>query len=304
MHCRAARNHVPAATVKVTFSICRGLATLALAFGALAAWGYDAKLHQQFTFLAAKQYNSCVAELGLKLEPFTPLQVRFVARANVQQSQSNLFTRLFRWNYYNRKDQSSNNWLWVVDTRFHAHFSEVQQRLRAPRSEAAGYRDLGRVANYVQTVTSPARAVPVYVGRWWRLNMTDRFDDYPLDAAVVAQRLNGNCDVMSLQDDSYADILQDVATQTLEAVRTPISGMPATWEAFWTPDTKAGNFGEYGPAGNNFGRETTFRCADAQRCVLLDDDPLYQEFAQDRHLAAVLGTIRVMRLASQGADTP
>ena len=262
------------------------------------AFAYDEKLHQQFTFLAAKQFNLCVAELGLPLPPFSPLQVRYVARANVQQAQSKLFTRLFRWNYYNRDDQSANNWLWILDTRFHGHFDELLQRLRSPRDEAAGYRDLGRVANYVQTVTSPARAVPVFTGRWWRLSTTDRFDEYPLDEAAVAAAIGGSCQVLLALDVDFEAVLEDVAQSTLAAVEAPINGMPATWQAFWQPNRKASSFGEYGPAGNNFGRETTFRCGVQPRCVLLEDDPLYAQFALQRHVAAVIGTMRVMHLAS------
>lgn len=262
------------------------------------AWAYNEKLHQQFTFLAAKQFNLCIEELELGLPPFSPLQVRYVARANVQQAQSKFFTRMFRWNYYNREDQSANNWLWILDTRFHSHFDEVQKRLSSPRDEAAGYRDLGRVANYVQTVTAPARAVPVYTARWWRLNTTDRFDEYPMDEASVAAAIRGSCAVLLEPGAGFEAVLKEVAQSTLAAVEAPINGMPTTWAAFWEPDRKAGSFGEYGPAGNNFGRETTFRCGSKQRCVLLADDPLYAQFALQRHIAAVVGTMRVMHLAS------
>lgn len=262
------------------------------------AFAYNEKLHQQFTFLAAKQFNLCVEELKLPLPPFSPLQVRYVARANVQQAQSKFFTRMFRWNYYNREDQSSNNWLWLLDTRFHDHFNEVQQRLSSPKDEAAGYRDLGRVANYVQTVTSPARAVPVYTARWWRFNTTDRFDEYPVDEAAVAAAISDSCKVLLDPPVDFEAVLKGVASSTLQAVDGPIDGMPTSWAAFWEPDRKAGSFGEYGPAGNSFGRETTFRCGAKQRCVLLEDDPLYAQFALQRHVAAVVGTMRVMHLAS------
>lgn len=262
------------------------------------AWAYNEKLHQQFTFLAAKQFNLCIEQLDLELPPFNPLQVRYVARANVQQAQSKFFTRMFRWNYYNREDQSSNNWLWILDTRFHDHFNEVQRRLSSPRNEAAGYRDLGRVANYVQTVTSPARAVPVYTARWWRFNTTDRFDAYPMNEMAVAAAIADSCQVLLEPASGFDEVLKTVAQTTLQAVEAPINGMPTTWSAFWEPDRKAGSFGEYGPAGNNFGRETTFRCGAKQRCVLLKDDPLYAQFALQRHIAAVVGTMRVMHLAS------
>ncbi len=84
-----------------------------------------------------------------------------------------------------------------------------------------------------------------------------------------------------------------LAVDTIEAVQAPIFGMPVTWEAFWRLAEEPGDFGEYGPAGNNFGRETEFDCAQ-ESCVLLDDDPLYRDFALQRHAAAVLATMRAM----------
>jgi hypothetical protein len=70
--------------------------------------------------------------------------------------------------------------------------------------------------------------------------------------------------------------------------------MPVSWQAFWTPSDKPGGFGDYGAAGNNFGRNTEFRCGDRQRCVLLRNDPLYNDFARDRHTDAVRSTMRAM----------
>ena len=77
-----------------------------------------------------------------------------------------------------------------------------------------------------------------------------------------------------------------------------MSGMPTTWEAFWTLGAP-GEFGEYGDAGNNFGRPTRFNCGEAERCVLLKDDPLYAAFALERHVAAVRATMAAMLLAQR-----
>ena len=83
-----------------------------------------------------------------------------------------------------------------------------------------------------------------------------------------------------------------------------IAGLPFTWEVFWKPDERPGSFGEYGVAGNNFGRETEFKCTSARRprCVLLNRDPLYLDFARERHLNAVQSTIAALARL-QHADT-
>ncbi len=68
---------------------------------------------------------------------------------------------------------------------------------------------------------------------------------------------------------------------------------------FWELNDDPENFGEYGPAGNNFGRATEFRCQSDDRCVLLNDDPLYAEFARQRHASAVRGTLGAMLLVQR-----
>ena len=71
----------------------------------LPSLGYAPATHQRLTFIAAQQYNNCVAQLGLSSESLTPLQVRYMARMNVQQAQGNLLRRLVRWDYYNPDDR-------------------------------------------------------------------------------------------------------------------------------------------------------------------------------------------------------
>jgi hypothetical protein len=69
--------------------------------------------------------------------------------------------------------------------------------------------------------------------------------------------------------------------------------MPTSWQAFWRLAEDPGAFGEYGVAGNSFGHRTEFKCS-GQRCVLLDNDPLYRSFAKARHVEAVRATVRAM----------
>lgn len=258
------------------------------------AFAYEGQHHQQLTFLAAKQFNHCVAESAIPM--LTALQVRYIARSNVGLAESNFFVRMFRWGYYDREDQSEHSLLWLIDTRFHEHFNEILERLGRARDPVQIYRDLGRILGYVQSVTSPAHAVPVYTARFWRLSFSDRFDNYPVDEASLEAALGDDCSFLEQWYDSYEDILRASATNTLAAVTAPIAGMPVSWEAFWTLGEETGDFGEYGPAGNSFGRSTSFRCGGGQRCVLLNDDPLYAEFALQRHLQAIRSSLAAMQL--------
>lgn len=275
------------------------LAVVLVFFGTTqGAVAYDGPLHQRLTFLAAKHFNRCVADSAIPM--LTALQVRYMARSNVGLAETNFFVRMFRWGYYDREDQSERSLLWLVDTRFHEHFNEILERLDKAEEPVRIYQDLGRILGYLQTVTSPAHTVPVYTARFWRLSFADRFDSYPVDEQALATALGDDCSFLERWYDSYTDILRVVAEDTLAAVSQPISGMPVSWEAFWELGDDADDFGEYGPAGNTFGRSTSFRCGNRQRCILLDDDPLYAEFALQRHLQAVRGSLAAMQLMQRG----
>jgi len=185
--------------------------------------------------------------------------------------------------------------------------------VRSAPESVARYQALGRIVSYVQLVTSPSRALPVYSARFWRWNFGDRFDAYPLEGDALEAAIDTDaCGFLDPAPRGYRQILREVAADTLAAVRAPIGGLPTTWESFWTPAEQPGDFGEYGPAGNSFGRKVEFPCSPdgEERCVLLDNDPLYAEFALARQLAAVRGTARAMYLhklengdpGSQAAD--
>ncbi|MDH3641154.1 MAG: hypothetical protein OES38_03605 [Gammaproteobacteria bacterium] len=279
------------------------LALLAFAWctAGMPARAYDGEQHQQLTFLAAKQFNRCVA--GTNVPMLTPLQVRYIARSNVGQAERNLFARMFNWRYYDRGAEAERSMMWAFDTRFHEHFNEVLERLNRADDAAKRYSNLGRIVSYVQVVSSPAHTVPVYTARFWRFSVTDRFDRYSVDEDAVAALIADGCDFLNEPAVDYGALVRAVATETLSAVREPIGGIPASWEVFWEFADQAGNFGEYGPAGNNFGRATQFKCRGDERCVLLKDDPLYAQFARERHLSAVRGTMGAMLLMQLGAGT-
>ncbi len=264
-------------------------------------WAYDAGLHQQLTFIAARQYNQC-AQIHGGLSRLSALDTRYIVKANVAQADANVFVRMFRWSYYNREDQSNRAMLGVIETRFHERFNELSAKLAEPRDRSRNLRNLGRVVNYVQDVTSPAHVVPVFTGRWWRFSWNDRFDRFPVDTERVEALVADSCEVVLSPPDTYAKVLNDTAADTLAAVRGRIYDYPTTWEAYWTLARRPGDFGEYGRAGNQFGNRTEFRCGDGQRCLLLENDPLYQEFAVRRHVKAVLASMRSIRLAQLQAQ--
>lgn len=292
----ASHSHTPGGCARALAA--RFVALCALAgFAAAPAHGYEPEIHQKLTFVAAKQLNRCVEGSGAP--GVNALQVRIIAKANTRQADANLFVRMFRWNYYDRSGVGDRDILWVIDTRFHEHFDEVVKRVGTAERTNDRYRELGRIVSYVQDVTSPPHAVPVYATRWWRLALQDRFDRYPVDEDAVSGLVAGSCDEAMKPAPDFHEVLEDAARDTLAAVQEPVNGLPVTWEIFWRANEDPGKFGSYGPAGNNFGRGTRFPCGQPERCVLLDDDPLYAEFALRRHAAAVIATVRAVMIAQR-----
>ena len=267
-----------------------------------AAAAYESPIHQKLTFLAAKQFNRCLA--GRIIPPVNALQVRMIARANARQAETNIFVRMVRWNYYDRSGVGDRDILWVIDTRFHEHFDQQLRELATAGGDAEAFPYVGRILNYVQDVTSPAHAVPVYTTRWWRLRLKDRFDSFPIDEDRVADAVRDSCAHVLASTADYDGVLRETAEDTLTAIEAPMFGLPTSWEAFWTLNENPGKFGEYGGAGNNFGRNTRFRCGIQGRCVLLSEDPLYQEFALQRHISAVVASMRVLLILQRQRMEP
>ena len=264
---------------------------------------FTAARHQELTFLAAQEFNQCVAPSSVPR--LTALQVRYIARANRGIADRNFWRRLSRWDYYDRDQQSGQKLLGFVDTRFHEFFRRSTARLGEQSESRKIYSTLGEIVHYLQEVASPAHVVPIRIVRPLRFRVTDSFDSYPIDKARLIQAPRDRCaSVLGLDSSSAMDLNQllvSTADRTIESVQTSIQGMPATWQAFWKLGD-AGSFGDYGVAGNNFGRRTSFRCPlePDQRCLLLEDDPIYAEYAAGQHMLAIEATMIAIGLLQTG----
>ena len=276
---------------------------------------YQPELHQQLTFLSAKQVSRCLpywqeADASMAINPLSTLDMRYVVRANAARAKGSFFGRMFRWNYLDISQNDSDAVWGMFDTRFNSRFHDLTDQLVVESQQRQRLDALGSLLSHIQDVSTPSRVVPVYTGRWWSFSLQDRFDRYPVDVQRLEAAGQSLCQsvLVQVQDIAGADVGEALsqllfysARQTIIAVRSEINGMPAEWTAFWQPASNDGSgnaFGEYGVAGNNFGDRVEFRCGDtgqdALRCILLKDDPLYQDFAFARHLSAVEATMVAM----------
>ena len=271
----------------VVFALLLGLAADAAA--------YRSDTRQALTFLAAKRFNRCVE--GTDVPRLTALQVRNLVRGNLREAERNVLNRTMRWNYYDRSGDGSQRLLWAVETRMHGRFDSTIDYVLAEEGVTANDRFvfLGILAHYLQSVTIPADVVPIFHPRPWRWPAGDRYSDYDVPEEVLEPYLGDLCtDMFEAGGDAFNELLSSTADATMAAIRAPIADMDTTWNAFWEEDD-AGRFGSYGRAGNSFGKQTRFRCGE-DRCLLLDDDPIYEEFAARQHRLAVLATMRAVLL--------
>ncbi len=260
--------------------------------GTSTSYAYEAGMHQQLTFLAAKQFDRCVEHEPLPL--LTPLEIRYMVKANVALAERGWMSGLLRWHYYDATDADDNGWLWLVQTRINQQFHDEVQALETAEGFAERYTHLGRLLNYVQLMSSPPYALPVFQQRWWRFTTSDRFNAFPLDVPALEAALTDGCQQLDLLQPPPTPqaVLQQVAVDTRSAVLAPIPELTTTWTAFWQPGA-AGDFGSYGAAGNNFGRRVEFPCPD-RRCRFRDNDWRYQEFANARHAQAVIAGMQLL----------
>ena len=268
---------------------------LCLLWVPIISWSYESDIHQQLTFLAAKQYSKCSEVKDGVYQP-SALDVRYLVRANIAQADAGFFSRMFRWNYYSASEQDQRDVLWVIETRFQSHYRNLLRDVELGDHLEARLRAVGRVMSYLQDVTSPARVVPVYTGRWWRFSFSDRFDRFPLDGDAIDERLVGSCERTNSGSEDFESLLTKTAQKTIQAIKQDISGYPVTWQAFWSFAEDERDFGEYGVAGNQFGKRSSFKCGDEERCLLLENDPLYKEFALQRHVHAVEVTMQALQV--------
>jgi hypothetical protein len=265
-----------------------GLCCLVLASG---AQGYNDEIHQQLTFMAARQFNRCVE--GTPVPMLKPLDVRYIVKANLREQNLNFFARMGRWHFYD-EEQRERRVVWFIETRLHERFNDKVAELDAAEDPTVQYAALGSLLNFIQGMTSPAQVVPIYHPRWWRWGASDKFNHFDVDPDGVQKLLDTSCSsLFAMSEKDFQEVLVDTAHATLAAVRSKIPGMNATWEVFWEEDPDYGDFGQYGEVGNSFGREVEFDCGEEQ-CQLLEGDPIYRAFADHQHYQAVLSTMKAM----------
>lgn len=296
------------------FADCFGARRAGLLVGLLACLfaggiqAYDGKIHKQLTFIAAQGYNHCAD--GRQVPRLSPLQVRYIAKANQATAEGSVWRRMFRWNYYDRSGgESDGRMLRVVETRMHSQFQDAMVDVDQSVSMGDQFSSLGRIVSFLQDATTPSAVVPVYTLRWWRIGAADRFNHYPVDVAAVLAAAIGDCSPLRISDMGYERLLDETAARTINAVLDPIADLPVSWEVFWEFDADDPTaFGQYGQVGNSFGREVTLACAQGEgrtsgkrkkssgnaQCALEEDDPAYHAFALARHVEAVRATMTAM----------
>ncbi len=313
-------------------------------FSTKEAFSYSKKNHTLITALAVEAYNRC----GEKMNPrpgwfktIDPLQKKRLLFGSIADDED-LSGKLKRWHFYDREGtlgrHSSIGFpglnLLIKETSLHARFDQLEITADKQTDFVGAKRawrifdTLGKIVHYIQDVTVPAHVIPIFhPGK--TLPLADQFDNYPFQITFYSVQEGSppkatddffkdfedrvGCSVLlKSSDHSFNAILDDAAGRTYRMLDHKIQGTERTWAGtFWETTVNERGFGNYGLAGNHFGKKKnclkwehhekgdggfgSARCDD----WLILDQSVYDQFSSRQHMSAIEGTMRALRLLQQ-----
>jgi hypothetical protein len=227
----------------------------------LNALAYSPGTHRLILQAAARDYNTCVAQLGLDSPPLSPTRLAKLKKGSTHED-LNPFVKFTQWHFYHPTKELGAGALGFGHGSFEHRYGVVEGRLAKKF-----YRSLGAMAHYVQDVTNPAHVAPIYHG------IGDGFDYFNFKANWPAEIEVRRCEELyqrarafrAANPGSTFSLVRRVTGETLLKMQEKIAVMSPThqgfytWEeAFWTttygPGSIRKSFGHYGFLGNGFGK--------------------------------------------------
>ncbi|WP_333984899.1 hypothetical protein [Ectopseudomonas khazarica] len=222
------------------------------------AFAFTPDLHSAYALKAAQAYKTCA---GVELPAQLSEALAGGARAE-DSSLSTLFQRITNWHFYNRNNMLKSFWFFNrnQDVIFTKRTEKLDRLLEDPNADSAKvYKQAGRVLHYIQDMSVPGHAVPVYHAKLPG-NDPDPFDDFEsIEALPVFGLSEMQCqelrDEIGKADASPRHFLNDAATATLQVIeQIDPAGNPivdGAWKAYWVypasdPDEARKGWGEYG----------------------------------------------------------
>lgn len=283
------------------------LASLTLASAAVQpAIAYDPETHRTISVQAMLLLMSCRPDA-----PGPGAMSAFAQGAFDEDETERMTSRAWNWHFHNVDQRNPpptfafgvfNTTLDIVLGRRN---KDMETALAAtPFDERAAWHAAGRVGHYIEDMSVPAHAVPIYHAPLPLpgLNIKDTFDSYAethfgVDGPAIAR----DCaSIGTATSASAKDFVDAAAKHTRDAIKAPIDTGKRTradaklrWdEVFWRAEPKSAyltGFGSYGPEGSEaWGSLDPIKCYEGETCTIPVAE--YETFFKARYREAVANT--------------
>lgn len=296
-------------------TIFRMLCTILATCTYLEANANDPGLHRHLSSEAIKQFSACFPNKPLS----SKIKKQFIDYTALEDNIRYNPLRFRQWHFFSPDGDlglSQGGSRISMDKRFRRLDTKLHEHINDGNLKKA-YKTLGRIAHYLQDVTSPAHVMPIY--HW--SGKKDSFDSYPFDANTASHNFKSNrdkvCSAASSQSSgTLFSILIETAQKTIEASHhAPLkisngNGNNASWGLFWKEDKTCNEpvkpkFRDYGPFGNSFGDTEIMDHCDLdensspynKHCagpVCRINKNVYETFAENRHRQAIMATLKAL----------
>jgi len=301
---------------------------------------YSVKNHMILTVLAVEAYNHCgkiMPEKPRGFEKIRPLEKYRLVNGNISEDEDKA-GKLKRWHFYDRAGQLGRDSIvnifgfsGLIETpSLHARFDQLEIRADKQGAFVESHRRwrlydvVGAMMHYIQDVTVPAHVVPIFHPKNFLGDAFDRYEvrasDYrgeDIDRLEATEEFLSQFDALKCRrvfreaERSYNQILNALADETYLTLENKIPDSPLTWsEAFWDRKRNSRGFGDYGRAGNRFGKRKSClkkkdvpeinrdACGDRLQVI----KAVYDQFSGEQHLAAIEGSMRAIALLQSRFD--
>jgi hypothetical protein len=260
-------------TSRLIASVCVAGALLEPSF----AHAFSVENHDKITDAAVNLLTTC------NVTGAQAIAARVATLKKCDRAQDALYRKVVLWHFYGRGQPLRGTFLegdWFsAENSFDRYYQTVADGLKTAAGKRDAVGDVGALVHYVQDVCVPAHVIPIFhPSPLWS---GDSFDDF----AFMTPNPSSMCsDLKVAANDTFSSLLESTADATSKTIQV------STWQPFWNATLDDKRFGHYGCAGNKFG-DIGAHCDDPK---ISWTKTQYEDFAQERHRAAVVATARVL----------
>lgn len=281
---------------------------------------YSVGNHKKISNIAINLYNKCAVQPASPRwsKPLNEAEAFRLVDGSYSEDED-FFDKGTSWHFYDREGKIGRESILkvfsilVAEPSMHVRFNELETtavdlvKIESLRSWHL-YDPVGKMAHYLQDVSVPAHVIPIF--HPFKSKISDAFDNFKINADKVNESVNSNvCEfIKELSNKSFNQILDNYADKTFEMINSDIKGLvdkkgnPVKATTFWSLKLNERMFGDYGVAGNRFGKKKVCIKSEVDEDFILCTERLkikktiYKNIALQQHIKAVKATIEAIAL--------